>query len=134
MNDSEAEKYASGSASNGDNYPWSAAFISYITNGELKGSSHWTYINATIKGKTNWALLNIHSVQVKKGDLVCYWRDRANYKSHCDIIVSVSSNTAQSLGGNVRNTVFKKTWRLNNGIVIGTASGSKDFIGLLRRK
>lgn len=118
-------------------YPWSAAFISYIM--KMAGAednfqysaAHATYIRKAIKdvNKTNAAFkgfpINNYSPQI--GDLVGYAREfgihydnlPSFFKSHCDIVVGVRKNEIDVIGGNVGNSVTKKTLVTdNNGLVI----------------
>ncbi len=113
--------------------PWSAAFISSVHRDAGVGSqfkrspAHARYIrDAIIKKKAGnkkaayWGhRLSERAPQV--GDMVCYSRqsgvsyDRQprSYKSHADMVVAVRDGEIDVIGGNVRQSVTKKTLRTN---------------------
>lgn len=116
-----------------DDYPWSAAFISYIFRHANAGdrfkysAQHSVYIRWAIKARLNedakygmWGFrLNEHSPQV--GDLICYAREAginydtqsADYKSHSDLVVDVKPGELLVIGGNVGNSVSLKHVKIN---------------------
>lgn len=113
-------------------FPWSAAFISFIMRKAEAGerfkfnAQHSVYIRAAIKAQEKgnpqygfWGFrLSERSPEV--GDLVSYSREAgisfdtqsANYKSHTDIVVAKLAGAIQVIGGNVGNSVSRKTLRL----------------------
>lgn len=126
---------------------WSSAFISYVMRLAGAGSnfkyssSHSTYIRDAVKNrKTNNAnpfkAYRLNEKKVEVGDLVCYARQEgidydttSSYKSHCDIVVEADNEEAKVIGGNVNNSVSKKTVKLKNGYVDDT---SKKWFTLIK--
>jgi hypothetical protein len=113
---------------------WSAAFISYVMTQAnvnfLPNAAHTGYLNS-LRSNTYFQLLDPINTPLKIGDIIVANRTVNGVKnnqrftsnpyqgfSHGDIIVSISGNTAQGIGGNVSNTVFKKNFSLSNGIVL----------------
>lgn len=108
---------------------WSAAFISFCMaqagdNGRFKKSTgHCVYINDAIAKKDDpnafFQGKRIDEYAPKVGDLVCGWRvnpmtfDEAPsngwYSSHTDIIVAVRPDAIDVMGGNVSQSVTKRT-------------------------
>jgi hypothetical protein len=109
--------------------PWSAAFISWVIkkagggNAFRYSAAHASYIKAA---KDNRAANNgnpfrayrINEISPQPGDLVCACRDtcRANYDTvapgmptHCDIVTEKHPGYIVTIGGNVNNTVGRKT-------------------------
>jgi hypothetical protein len=124
--------------------PWSAAFISYVMKKAgvtfPASQSHIGYLNS-IKQYTNWQLLDPNETEIKIGDLVVQNRtdDKTNIKnnqkfsitpysgaSHGDIIIEISGNTAYGIGGNVRDTVYKSSFNIRGGKIVG------DFFAIAR--
>jgi hypothetical protein len=121
------------------NQYWSAAFISYVMfkagAGALfrRSDHHQEYIYAAMmaaKEKRNdygyWgARLEDHPPEL--GDLICAWREEkitfedaqkpGSYASHCDLVVDKTETTVTVIGGNVSQSVTKRTFRLENGKV-----------------
>ena len=130
-----------------DNYyineAWSSAFISYLMRKAGAGDdffyaqSHSQYIAQAVKNRKEnnskkFKAYKPNEVEVKVGDLVCYPRQSgvtyesiAGYKSHCDVITSISGNTAVGIGGNVSDSVSKKNYILKDGKI----DKSKDTKG-----
>ena len=117
--------------------PWSAAFISYVMKKSgvafTPSQSHIGYLNS-IKQYSNWQLLDPDETVLQVGDLVVQNRtdDKTNIKnnqkfsitpyngvSHGDIIVEISGNTAYGIGGNVKDTVYKSSFNLRGGKIVG---------------
>lgn len=120
-----------------DNYyineAWSSAFISYLMRIAGAGDnfkyaqSHSQYIAEAVKNRKEnnskkFKAYKPNEVEVKVGDLVCYPRQngvrydsQAGYKSHCDLITSITGNNAIGIGGNVSDSVSKKNYPLKNG-------------------
>ena len=119
--------------------PWSAAFISFLVKGagaanKFRGSSqHSVYISQGIRdfdGHADVAYwcqrLNAHKPVA--GDIICWAREDGvdydhqkggDYDGHCDIVVEVRDNECDVIGGNVGNSVTKRTFALENGFVKG---------------
>jgi hypothetical protein len=120
-----------------DNYyineAWSSAFISYLMRKAGAGDdfkyaqSHSQYIEQAVKNRKEknskkFKGYRPNEVEVKVGDLVCYPRQsgvtydsKSGYKSHCDLIVEIKDNKAIGVGGNVGDSVTKKSFALKNG-------------------
>ena len=122
-------------------YPWSAAFISYMM--KKSGAKenfryselHSTYIKwatknrAKLNSKDFFLAYDVSEYSPKVGDLVCYSRESGInyqnqppwYKSHSDIVVEVNKTLREIkvIGGNVGNSVTQKHLKINeNGILI----------------
>ena len=121
------------------NVPWSAAFISWVMKkagmGDRFSYSDWhahyirnsiRYRRANDKSFAFWGYrLSERAPQV--GDLVGYARSegtsydyqRATYPSHTDLVVAVRPGEIDVIGGNVKDSVTKKTLRTDeNGLLI----------------
>jgi hypothetical protein len=112
-----------------DNYPWSAAFVSYImkesgAKNQFKYStSHSTYIIDAVKNRDNanasFRGYPIDWIKPTVGDLICAPRSvdknlrysqivaQKSFKSHCDIVVAKNGNQLEVIGGNVGDSVAK---------------------------
>ena len=114
-------------------WPWSAAFISWLMRKAgaehqfIYSIRHSDYITKSIKNrklkKFNLSLigyrLNEYSPDI--GDLVCYARQKninyntkGKYKSHCDIVVGKQKDRIYVIGGNVMDSVARKSLSLNS--------------------
>ena len=105
------------------NEAWSAAFISYVMKKSGAGSdwkyspSHSTYIVDSIKNRKEnnsnpFKGYKPEEVKLEVGDLVGKARQSGvnyntlgNYKSHTDIVVKINNGYADTIGGNVGDTV-----------------------------
>lgn len=125
----------------GKRIAWSAAFISYVM--KLSGAgnkfkyneNHSVYIRDSIKKRKDqvkdaaFIAFKIDEVSPEVGDLVCAPRESgitydttSDYMSHCDLVVAKRSNEIEVIGGNVSDSVTKKTLKLDaNGEVKDTA-------------
>lgn len=112
-----------------DNYPWSAAFISFIMKQSGAGDQfkysvrHATYILDAVKNRDNpnasFRGYHIDWIRPSVGDLICaprgenagltYWKiiDQGDFESHCDIVVAKNNNQLEVIGGNVGDRVAK---------------------------
>lgn len=113
-----------------DEYPWSAAFISYIMkksgarNSFAYSGRHATYIIDSVKKRDVHGYpfrgYPINKAMPEIGDLVCAPRGdskslaysqivkTASFKSHCDIVVAKKDGKyIEAIGGNVGDTVSK---------------------------
>jgi hypothetical protein len=111
-------------------FPWSAAFISYIMNVSGAGNTfkysgrHAVYIVASVKNRNtpNYPFRGypINEMRPEVGDLICAPRgankrdltygkivETGDFQSHCDIVVAKNSSTVEAIGGNVGDTVAK---------------------------
>lgn len=113
--------------------PWSAAFMSFIVRragytGFKFSDSHDKYIvdakKKRLAGTTNapfW-LFRLTEHKPKLGDIVCMWRlvPRTyddlpdDFASHTDVVVEVTGDVIKTLGGNVSDSVNRKTFNLRN--------------------
>lgn len=123
------------------NTPWSAAFISYVMQKANiafpSNALHTGYLN-NLRTNNNFVLLDPIKNQIVEGDLVVFNRAGNNQTfstnpwsgfSHGDIIISTNSSTAEGIGGNVNNTVYKSSFSLNKGRI-----ENKDVFVIVRPK
>ncbi|MEB0901463.1 DUF2272 domain-containing protein [Citrobacter portucalensis] len=136
-------------------WPWSAAFISWVMRQAGAGnrfsysSSHATYISKSIRdrnqGNANalyWGYrLNERKPQV--GDLVCWDRDPdkvvdydhqylGNYSSHTDLVVSVGTDQIDVIGGNVGNSVTRRSLVLTSeGYLAAGEQGGETLFAIM---
>jgi hypothetical protein len=109
--------------------PWSAAFISWVIkkagggNAFRYSAAHSSYIKAAknnrLANNSNpFRAYRINEISPQPGDLVCACREscRANYDNvnsgmptHCDIVTEKHPGYIITIGGNVNNTVGRKT-------------------------
>ena len=116
-----------------NDYPWSAVFISWVMDRANVGdkfeysASHSIYITDAIQDKKNndseaaFFGYKLDEYSPKVGDLVGYSREEgvdyntpATYKSHTDIVVDVRDGEIDVIGGNVANSVTKKTLKTDS--------------------
>jgi hypothetical protein len=108
-------------ASHDGEYPWSAAFISYVMRMAGAGArfpyspAHATYINAA-RANNGW-VVSAHAIDryaPKPGDLICAWRGRkrvrfedlpTGFPGHCEIIVATGPGVVSAISGNVDDAV-----------------------------
>lgn len=102
---------------------WSSAFISYIVKKSGGGKdfkyspSHSTYINDSIKNRLSnnsnpFKGYKPEEVKLEIGDIVgkprqngVSYNSKGAYKSHTDIVVGIKDGVAETVGGNVGNSV-----------------------------
>jgi hypothetical protein len=114
---------------NGEEVPWSAAFISWIVRraGQAYSnfqfaSSHSVFVNNAIKARVTsrtdkpyWGY-RITEQKPALGDIIqrnragnafsfSYAENHADYASHSDVVVEVTPDVVRVIGGNVRDTV-----------------------------
>ena len=116
--------------------PWSAAFISWVMKKAGAGNkfkysaSHSVYIREAIKNRKNnvphagFKGYKINEVAPKVGDLVCASRGKdagkvgydttRSYSSHCDIVVATRPGEIDVIGGNVKNSVWKRPLKIDS--------------------
>jgi hypothetical protein len=111
---------------------WSAAFISWVMKQSGAGNqfkyneSHSVYIRDSIKKRKDqvkdaaFIAFKIDEVSPEVGDLVCApnesgktYDTTSGYMSHCDLVVAKRSNEIDVIGGNVSDSVTKKTLKLD---------------------
>lgn len=131
---------------------WSAAFISYVMKKSGAGkhfpysSSHSTYITAAIKNrkednKNRFKGYRPSEQKVEVGDLVCYPRQSGvgydttgAFLSHCDIITKVRAFEADSVGGNVSQSVSKTMVPLTKDGFIDKSKDKKGYFVIIKNK
>jgi hypothetical protein len=118
-----------GQVSKWNEFPWSAAFISYIMNSSGAGNMfrysgrHAVYVVASVKNRNTpnspFRGYLINEMRPEVGDLICAPRgankdltyeqivETGDFQSHCDIVVAKNSSTVEAIGGNVGDTVAK---------------------------
>lgn len=124
------------------NEAWSSAFISYLMKKAGAGKdfsyspSHSVYIRDAIKNRKEnndkkFKAYKPEEVNVQVGDLVCFPRQtgvtydtKTAYMSHCDLITQINGNIATGIGGNVSDSVTKKSYYLSDGKIDKTKSKS----------
>jgi hypothetical protein len=110
--------------------PWSAAFISWVMKKAGAGadfkysSSHTVYVHAAKQNREQgnakaFKAYRISEVAPRVGDLVCQPRENSgitydrldgkHYASHCDVVTAVSPGSITIIGGNVGDSVSRKT-------------------------
>jgi hypothetical protein len=135
------------------NEAWSAAFISYIMKKAGAGkdwkysASHSTYINDSIKNRKDnndkpFKAFKPNEVKVAVGDLVSYPRggsvtyDTANkigsYASHTDLVVNIKNGIAETLGGNISNSVSITKVPLTADGKIDTAKAKNSYFAVIK--
>lgn len=113
--------------------PWSAAFISWVMrqagagNAFKRSGGHSYYIAAAKQNRISNSSNPIKAYRVSEasprvGDLVCraragsgatYDNIRGGMSTHCDFVTAVRPGAIEVIGGNVSNSVGKKTIRTN---------------------
>jgi phage replication-related protein YjqB (UPF0714/DUF867 family) len=110
---------------------WSAAFISWVMRTAGAGdhfkysSRHSVYIRDAIQKRKNndshaaFKGYRLNEVIPHVGDLVCFssgedagqvdYDTTTDYRAHCDIVVAKQLGQIEVIGGNVQESVFKKT-------------------------
>jgi hypothetical protein len=124
-------------------YAWSAAFISYVMRlagagaGFPYSANHATYVNAAA-AKTAPALAarEPELYALKRGDLICLGRGRANalrfadlptddlWPGHCAIVVDLQPGMASVIGGNVDDAVTLTHVPITPGGMLATPDGT----------
>jgi hypothetical protein len=115
--------------------PWSAAFVSWIMKTAGAGNrfryevAHAKYISKAINDRLNQSPTSfflgyrLREYKVKPGDLVCRahqddidydHQNNGDYLSHGDIVVAVRATEVDVIGGNVSDSVTKRTLKLDH--------------------
>lgn len=134
------------------NEAWSAAFISFLMRQAGAGTdfkysaSHSTYIVDSIKNKKQnndkpFKGYKPNEVKVEVGDLVGFARQNGvnydttgAYKSHTDLVIGVSNGYAETIGGNVSNSVTITKVPLTSDGKIDSAKAPKYFVVIKNEK
>lgn len=124
---------------------WSAAFISWVmrkagAGNQFKYSArHSVYIRDAIRNRKSnssgaaFKGYKLHEVAPNVGDLVCTSRGKdagkvgydttRDYESHCDVVVATRPGKIDVIGGNVGNSVSRKTLKTDSqGRLIDTSA------------
>ena len=133
---------------------WSAAFVSYIVKKSGGGKdfkyspSHSTYINDSIKNRLEnnsnpFKGYKPEEVKLEIGDIVgkprqsgVSYNSKGAYKSHTDIVVGIKNGIAETVGGNVGNSVSMTKIPLTSDGKIDNSkvSGYKYFVVIKNNK
>lgn len=133
---------------------WSASFISYVMKKSGAGDdwkyspSHSTYITDSIKNRKEnnnkpFKGYKPEEVKLQVGDLVGKARQSGvtydttgGYKAHTDIVTAIKDGYAESIGGNVGNSVsMTKVPLTPDGKIDNTkVSGNKYFVVIKNKK
>ena len=133
---------------------WSSAFISYIVKKSGGGKefkyapSHSTYINDSIKNRLEnnsnpFKGYKPEEVKLEVGDIVgkprqngVSYNSKGAYKSHTDIVVGIKDGVADTVGGNVGNSVSMTKVPLTSDGKIDNSkiSGYKYFVVIKNNK
>ena len=125
-------------------HPWSAAFISWVMKKAGAGpafrysAAHAVYTAAARQNRLSnngnpFQAFRVSEAAPALGDLVCksragsgatYDNVRAGMKTHCDVVVAVAPGQITVVGGNVDNSVSRKTVRTN---AAGLLTGPEYF-------
>ena len=116
-----------------DDYPWSAAFISWImlasgAESFPASASHSNYVIETTVNReadidADFTAWDITEQKPEPSDIVCKTRagSTATYGNvpsgtplHCDIVTKVNSDSIEVVGGNLSNKVKRVSISLNN--------------------
>ena len=112
----------------GSAVPWSAAFISYVTNKGKPGvlepaGSHMIYAEYALEGKGRYRVFPVPGTKVKVGDIILRNRSGGTVRfedighghqdSHSDIVTAIKGTTARAIGGNKNNAVQVENYALN---------------------
>ncbi len=134
-------------------YPWSAAFISYVMRAAGAGTrfrystQHSVYISQGIRDnkqqrqEAGYWTQRLTEAKAKVGDLVCWSRqdgidyDHQNggdYKGHTDLIVAVEPSQVWVIGGNVGDSVTKRPLPLNtDGTLAPVTVGAEKLFAVM---
>lgn len=135
-------------------YPWSAAFISWVMKqGGAEARFHYSaqhsvYISQAIRdllsgrAEAGFWCYRLNEMKPSVGDLVCWSRqagidydhqNHGDYSGHTDIVVSVGAEAIDIVGGNVGNSVTRRTLHLNEaGFLPPMTRGSEALFGLMK--
>lgn len=116
--------------------PWSAAFVSYVIRkaggytGFKYSLRHSDYVHQAIRRRIDgeegpYIGLRLDEHRPELGDIVCMARGTSNitydfaannsqFASHCDIIVRIKDGKVKTIGGNVSNSVARRTYNLDD--------------------
>ena len=135
-------------------FPWSAVFISWVMKQGGAGdrfrysSQHSVYIYQAIRDllaardAAGFWCYRLNEVKPAPGDLVCWGRqagidydhqNNGDYAGHADIVVSVGAASIDIIGGNVGDSVTRRTLPLNaQGFLTPLAMGGENLFALMK--
>ncbi|MGA8655028.1 MAG: DUF2272 domain-containing protein [Chthoniobacterales bacterium] len=134
---------------------WSAPFISWIMRSAGAGAQfHYSsedsvYISQAIIDKRNGNLaagfwgVRLTEAQAVVGDMVCWARqpgiaydnlNGGNYEARCDLVVSVGPNQIDVIGGDVGDSVTRRSLALENGLVKEGAQSGEYLFALMKNR
>jgi lysozyme family protein len=138
------------------NEPWSAAFISFVVKsanpaGRFQGSArHSEYISRAIRdcidknAKAGYWCRRLNEHLPKVGDIICWAREAGvdydhqkggEYDGHCDIVVAVRPDQIDVIGGNVGNSITKRTFACDaGGFVQGGHIQGEDLFAIMENR
>jgi phage replication-related protein YjqB (UPF0714/DUF867 family) len=125
-------------------YRWSAAFVSWVMKNAGAGnhfnysSRHSVYIRDAIQKRKNndnstaFKGYRLNEVAPQIGDLVCAssgedagkvdYDTTTDYRAHCDIVIAIKQGEIDVIGGNVGDSVSKRTLKVDSqGTLIDTS-------------
>ena len=137
-------------------WPWSAAFISWCEKASGAGcrfrysTQHSVYISQAIRDHLNgsadagyWGW-RLNERKPSIGDLVCWSREsgidydhqnRGDYKGHCDVVVVIGPDSLDVIGGNVGDSVTKRTLALTaSGFLKPAAQRGETLFALMQNR
>jgi len=136
-------------------FPWSAVFISWVMKQGGAGdrfrysSQHSVYISQAIRDLLSgrdaagfWGY-RLNEMKPSVGDLVCWSRqdgidydhqNHGNYAGHTDIVVSVSAGSIDIIGGNVGNSVTRRTLALNEQGFLPPLNNGEALFALMKNR
>jgi len=123
--------------------PWSAAFISYVMKDAgvnfPYNCAHWNYFTAIRDNPTRYSCKTAPmsaTSSLQPGDVVCACREggcpttydmpAGQRNTHCDVVVDVTPTAVTVIGGNMGDTVKRRT------ISKSTLSTSNSYYGIIQ--
>jgi hypothetical protein len=135
-------------------WPWSAAFISYVMRTADAGTrfrystQHSVYISQGIRdylrkepGAGYWTM-RLNEATPEVGDIVCWGRqagidydhqNHGDYHGHSDLVVEVTASQVWIIGGNVGNSVTRRPLPLNKqNMLEPMVQNGENLFGLMK--
>ena len=135
-------------------FPWSAVFISWVMKQGGAGArfrysaQHSVYIFQAIRDllrgrpEAGFWCYKLNEMKPSVGDLVCWARqagidydhqNHGDYQGHTDIVVSVGGNSIDIIGGNVGDSVTRRSLPLDDaGFLPPLHMGGENLFGLMK--
>lgn len=137
-------------------WPWSAAFISFIMRHGGAGTrfrysiQHSVYVSQSIRDRLHvrseagyWGF-RLNELKPSVGDVVCWSRESGvdydhqksgNYEGHCDIVINVGPSDILVIGGNVGDSVTKRPIALDSaGFVVPATQGGEYLFAIMQNR